>query len=302
MLNEFEILEMKKEIDEMNEIISHEELKKSYELSYSIFFKQLYKTNKSKYLHSKSEEEIFEQTETDFNYLKLFFKSDIWNKEIPESILNECLKSLNNQEQGALIHELKNLKRIFKIENFDQLKIDRLKSNIKTHKLYFEIILTTKSFIYFIKELNVKKTEYYEELNEIKKEIQKQNISFDQIEDWGKYFLKLGINVIDPKVEERNYLDILQCLYENNSIELLLKLNEEDIPDLSILVDSNIEDLINCSNFIQDLFKEKGKINDKTLIENFIKKVSSNNNITHNFNNYSNIAKKVEEFFQNKKK
>ena len=90
----------------------------------------------------------------------------------------------------------------------------------------------------------------------------------------------------------------MQCLYENKkSIELLAKLNEEDISDLSILVDKNIEDLMNCSNFIRDLLKEKGKINDKKLIEKFIKKVSTTKNISQNFNNYSNIAKKVEDFF-----
>ena len=54
---------------------------------------------------------------------------------------------------------------------------------------------------------------------------------------------------------------------------------------------------MNCSNFIRDLLKEKGKINDKKLIEKFIKKVSTTKNISQNFNNYSNIAERVEDFF-----
>ena len=301
MLNIFGKSEIKNEIDEMNKIISPEELKKKYGLSGSIFFMQLYKKNKYKYMQSKTEEEIFELTETDFNYLKLLFKSELWDREIPESILNilnECVRCLRYQEKGALIYELNGLKKIFKIENFDELQQLRLEKYIETFKLKNEIILTTNSYIYFIDEWNAKKTDFYEEMNKIKNDIPKVNISLDTIENLGNSLLKLGINVIDPKVEERNYLDILQCLYENKkSIELLSKLNEEDISDLSILVDKNIEDVMNCSNFIRDLLKEKGKINDKKLIEKFIKKVSTTKNISQNFNNYSNIAERVEDFF-----
>ena len=298
MLNIFRKSEIKKEIDEMNKIISPEELKKKYGLSGSIFFMQLYKKNKYKYMQSKTEEEIFELTETDFNYLKLLFQSENWSKEIPESILNECLRCLRYQKQGALIYELNGLKKIFKIENFDELNLARLKDGLEIIKLYNEIILTTNSYIYFIDELNANKTDFYEEMNKIKNDIPKVNISLDKIENLGNSLLKLGINVIDPKVEERNYLDILQCLYENKkSIELLSKLNEKNISDLSILVDKNIEDVMNCSNFIRDLLKEKGKINDKKLIEKFIKKVSTTKNISQNFNNYSNIAERVEDFF-----
>ena len=249
-------------------------------------------------MQSKTEEEIFELTETDFNYLKLLFQSENWSKEIPESILNECVRCLRYQKKGALIYELNGLKEIFKFGYFNKLYLDRLKACLEIYKLKNEIILTTNSYIYFIDELNAEKTEFYEELNRIKKDISKVNISLDKIENLGNSLLKLGINVIDPKVEERNYLDILQCLYENKkSIELLSKLNEEDISDLSILVDKNIEDVMNCSNFIRDLFKEKGKINDKKLIEKFIKKVSTTKNISQNFNNYSNIAERVEDFF-----
>ena len=128
------------------------------------------------------------------------------------------LKCSRYQEKGALIYELNGLKKIFKIENFDKLNLDKLERNIETFKLYNEIILTTISYIYFIDELNANKTDFYEEMNRIKKDITKMNITLDKIENLGNSLLKLGINVIDPKVEERNYLDILQCLYENKKI------------------------------------------------------------------------------------
>ena len=140
MLNIFRKSEIKKEIDEMNKIISPEELKKKYSLSDSIFFMQLYKKNKYKYMHSKTEEEIFELTETDFNYLKLLFQSERWDREIPESLLNECLRCLRYQKKGALIYELNGLKEIFKIGNFNKLKQQRLEKNIETFKLYNEDI------------------------------------------------------------------------------------------------------------------------------------------------------------------
>ena len=129
-----------------------------------------------------------------------------------------------------------------------------------------------------------------------------------KIEYLGKSLEKLGINVLEPKEEERNFLDIFQSLYENRiNIKLLSKLNNEDINNLNTnkdiisFVNGDIQYVINCSNFISDLCKEKDKINDKKLIEKFIKNVSETKNISQNFYNYSRIAKKVEEFLLNNK-
>ena len=89
----------------MNKILPPEEFKKKYQLSDSIFFMQIYKTNKFKNIHKITEEEIFQKTETDFNQLISFFKSINWYIEIPEPILNECVKSLNYQKKGELLCE-----------------------------------------------------------------------------------------------------------------------------------------------------------------------------------------------------
>jgi len=287
-----------------------EELKKKYQLIDSLFFMQLYKVYKFKFIHFMTEEEIFQLTETDFNQLKLFFIDGEWSIKIPFPILKECFKSLNYKKKEALGKELRTLKKIFEIKNFCCNKELTLKGHIEIYKLKNEIELTTNSCIYFIDEFNAEKTEFYEELNKIKEEL-KINISLDKIEDLEKSLEKLGINVLEPKEEERNFLDILQCLYENRvSVKLLSKLNDKDINNLQSnldkisFVNGNIQDIINCSNFIHDFFKEKKmkrkgkvKINDKLLIEKFIKKVSETKNITQSFYNYSNIAKNVEKFF-----
>ncbi len=96
----------------------------------------------------------------------------------------------------------------------------------------------------------------------------------------------------------------MYCLYlKKINIKILSKLNDKDISNLQsnqkIFSDSNadIQDVINCSNFMRDLWQEKDKLNDKKLIEKFIKKVCETKDISKNFHNNSSIAKKIENYF-----
>ena len=290
--------EIKKEIDDMHNIFSPEEFKMKLALSDSLFFMQLYKVNKLKNIHFKTEEEIFQKTEDDFAQLKTLFISRNWQNEIPEQILNECCKSLKYQKEATLYGELRLLKRIFEIKDFDDLYMLRLTKDIEVINLKKEIILTANSYMYFIDEFETEKTDFYDELNKIRKFLSKKNIAIEHIVNVEKSLKKYGINISDLKVEEGIYLNIMQSLYENDvSIKLLLKINDENIKNLQIhFSNEEIQDIVNCSKFMNDLSKEKGKINDKMLIENFIKKVSETKNISQNFLNYSSIAKKVKEF------
>lgn len=260
---------------------------------------QLYKVNKLKNIHEKNDEEIFQKTEKDFAQLKSLFISYNWSREIPEQILNECFKSLKFQKERTLHHELRFLKKFFEIKDFEQFHILRLEYYIEEYYLLKEIISTTKGCIYFIDELEIDKTDFYEVLVKIKEFLSKnKNSSYDILENAEQSLKKYGINISKLKEEKEDYLNILQSLYKNNiSIKLLIKLNDTDIKTLqSHFSNQEIQDIINCSKFIHDLSEEKGKINDKKLIENFIKKVSETKNISQNFLNYSSIAKQVEEF------
>ena len=304
MLNSIENSEVIKELDEIKKIIPPEEFEKKFDLRNSIFFMQLYKANKNNNNFLKNEEKIFQQTEKDFEKLKLLFKSENWSCEIPESIINECLKSLNHQKKGALKRELKLLERIFKIENLTEFKIELILKNLESYGLKDEIFLTINICLYFIDELNAEKTELYEELNKSKNILSKYNINLDNIEFSVSSLYQLGINVLDPNEKERYVLDVLLCLYVKKiNIKILSKLNDKDISNLQsnqkIFSDSNadIQDVINCSNFMRDLWQEKDKLNDKKLIEKFIKKVCGTKNIFKNFYNYSSIAKKIENYF-----
>lgn len=304
MLNSIENSEVIKELDEIKKIIPPEEFEKKFDLRNSIFFMQLYKANKNNNYFRKTEEKIFQQTEKDFEKLKFLFKSENWSNEIPETIIKECLKGLNHQKKGALKKELKLLERIFKIENLDELKIELIMKNIESYGLKDEIFVTINSCLYLLNEMNAEKTELYEELNKLKNFLLKCNISFDKI-DYSREFLeKLGFNVLEPKEEERYLLDVLCCLcLKKINIKILSKLNDKDISNLQsnqeIFSDSNadIQDVINCSNFMRDLWQEKDKLNDKKLIEKFIKKVCETKDISKNFYNYSSIAKKIENYF-----
>jgi len=304
MLNSIENTEVIKELDEIKKIIPPEEFKKKLDLRNSIFFMQLYKANKNNNNFLKNEEKIFQQTEKDFEKLKLLFKSENWSNEIPESIIKECLKGLNHQKKGALKSELKLLIKIFKIENLTEFKIELILKNLEPYGLKDEIFLTINICLYFIDELNAEKTELYEELNKSKNILSKYNISLDNIEFSVRPLYQLGIDVLDPNEEERYVLDVLLCLYVKKiNIKILSKLNDKDISNLQsnqkIFSDSNadIQDVINCSNFMRDLWQEKDKLNDKKLIEKFIKKVCETKNIFKNFYNYSSIAKKIENYF-----
>ena len=70
--------EIKKEIDDMHNIFSPEEFKMKLALSDSLFFMQLYKVNKLKNIHFKTDEEIFQKTEDDFAQLKTLFIIRNW--------------------------------------------------------------------------------------------------------------------------------------------------------------------------------------------------------------------------------
>ena len=281
----------------MHNIFSPEEFKMKLALSDSLFFMQLYKVNKLKNIHFKTDEEIFQKTEDDFAQLKTLFISRNWQNEIPEQILNECCKSLKYQKEATLNSELRLLKRIFEIKDFNDLYMLGLTKDIEVINLKKEIILTANSYMYFIDEFETEKTDFYDELNKIRKFLSKKNIAIEHIVNVEKSLKKYGINISDLKVEEGIYLNIMQSLYENDvSIKLLLKINDENIKNLQIhFSNEEIQDIVNCSKFMNDLSKEKGKINDKMLIENFIKKVSEAKNITQSFLNYSSIAIIVEE-------
>ena len=307
MLNEIEKPDIKKEIDESHQIFEKEDYERKNKLIESQFFVQLYRTSKSNNVNLKKEKELFEQTENDFNRLKLFFETDKWSTEIPESIIKECLRSLKQEKSKKLKDELNTLKKIFQIKDFDELKIERLEKGITTFNQKEEIFLTSNSCMNFITELEAEQTEFYKNLDKIRKELQKNNITLGKIEEFGKNLEEHGLKVLQPKEEDRNYLNILHYTFsKKGSLKFIAKLTGDDIRTLQELVNisddtfitnNEIQDMMKCSDFIR---KIKGQKTDSQLISDFIKAVPEIKNIAVHFLNYTNNANEIQELFSKK--
>ena len=307
MLNEIEKPDIKKEIDESHQIFEKEDYERKNKLIESQFFVQLYRTSKSNNVNLIKEKELFEQTENDFNRLKLFFETDKWSTEIPESIIKECLRSLKQEKSKKLKDELNTLKKIFQIKDFDELKIERLEKGITTFNQKEEIFLTSNSCINFITELEAEQTEFYKNLDKIRKELQKNNITLGKIEEFGKNLEEHGLKVLQPKEEDRNYLNILHYTFsKKGSLKFIAKLTGDDIRTLQELVNisddtfitnNEIQDMMKCSDFIR---KIKGQKTDSQLISDFIKAVPEIKNIAVHFLNYTNNANEIQELFSKK--
>lgn len=298
MMNEIEKSEVKKEYDEIFKILSKEDYNKMSVLKDSMFFVQLFRARKANNF-LKKESKIFKQTEEEFNKLNLFFKSENWSKDIPETIIKDCFKGLKNEQKKKLKSELKNLINYFKIENYDELKLQRLETGITTFNQKEEIFQTANSCIHFVDELEAEHTDFYKKLDRIRKVLQ-TNVALDKIENCGVILQRNGLNVLNPNEENQIYLSILHCISDKkNCIKFLASLDNNDIRTLQELVNmsddsfvtsNEINDMIKCSKFIHDLGEIKGKMNDKQLIEAFINEIpkKENKGIEAHFKNYAN--------------
>jgi len=306
-LNEIEKPNVKSQVDEANQIFTKEEFEKMRKLKESIFFKQLFRARKQNNALLKKDNEIFEITEKKFSQLKLLFTSANWSKEIEESIIKECFRSIKNGKKNELKIELNRLKAIFEINDFGEEKLIGLEGGIKTFNQKEEIFLTANSCIYFINELEAEHTEFYTELDKIREGLQpnKPNLTLDKIDNFGKTLKNYGLNVVDPTEDDRDYLNILHCIFaKKGSIKFIAKLDNNDIRNLQELVNlsddsfvtnNEIQDMIKCSTFIHNLGEIKGKKNDKELIKAFINEVPKHKGIGAHFQNYANNAAQIQE-------
>ena len=304
-MKEIEKPNVKNIIEDIHNIFTQEEFDKKIKLKESIFFVQLFRARKMNNINFNKESEIFERTEKEFKELKKLFTMKNWMNDIPETIIKECFKSLKNEKKKKLKDELNNLIKIFQIEGLDDAKLETLEAAIIIYNQKEEIFLTANSCINLIDELEAEKTDFYDNLNKIINDI--TNLTIDKIQSYGETLEKYGLNVLNKKQEDMDYLDILHCTFNvKGSIKFIAKLNEEDIRNLQELVNmsddtfvtnNEIQDMIKCSNFINNLGEIKGKKNDKELIQDFIKEVPKIKGIAAHFSNYTNNAAQIQELF-----
>ena len=193
-INEIDKADIKKEIDEINNILSEEEFKKLDNYRNSIFFVELYRSAK-KNNNQKNEKDILKEAETNFNELKNLFEEESWILNISEPILNKCFHSIKNENDNVLREELKKLMSIFSINDFNELKLEGLLKNINIYNKKEEICLIAESCLYFIDELKIQKTEFSDKIERAKKELLLMNFNLNKIENLMKILEDNGLNI-----------------------------------------------------------------------------------------------------------
>ena len=326
MINELEKEYLTKQIDEIKQIFNQqkEELKETFEdypdysqhliLKKSLFFTQFYINIKGKNLNKKETDTLILALKN-FKLLENFFQGD-WTNKIPDSIIKECYRALklraseNNKENkkfSLIGEELRTIVNYFKIANISDNDYLTLENRLEIYNQKEDIFLAAKSCILFIDELDSQKTEFYDELIQIRNEFRK-NIPIDNIKNGGKILEKYGLKILDSKKEDREYFDILLFLAEKKgSLKFLTELTGEDCrtlqelvteSDEAILTNHEIQDMMKCNEFIQNLIKEKKT--DKELIKDFINDVEKNKGISAFFKNYSINSGQISSLFGQK--
>ena len=307
MLNEIDKKETKESIDKMNSIMPKADLDKKFKLKKSIFFTHFYKAKKANNI-LKKEEDIFTETEQDFNKLKPFFE-DNWIEKIDEVIIKECYRALKNKSDKNIKEELKFLRDNFNLKEKDDLYIEKLQDDIKIFSQKEEIFQTINSCLHFISEFHAKPTDFNTLLIQLKKDLS-GNISVKKIKEYGKSLEKYGINILNPKVEDKDYLNILTALFsKKGSLSFIMSLTDEDCRTLQELVSESestfltgaeIQDMTKCSNFIHSMNITKDVTTDQELMKIFIEKVPQTKNISAYFIQYTNNSGQIQELYLQK--
>ncbi len=301
-LNEIEKPANKSKFETMHQILP--DLDDKCKLKQSQFFLHFFQTRKANSI--KKEDEIFEEALKDFEKLKGLFEEN-WINKIDESIVKECYKALKNMKSIKV--ELKRIKDYYKLNNIEDLYFDKLEDEIKIFSKKEEIFQTVNSCLYFISELGAKPTDFSSSLNKLRDDISK-NISVDKIKEYGKSLVKFGINILEQKPEDKDYLTILNSLYsKKGSLKFILTLTEEDCRTLQELVSESentfltgaeIQDMTKCSNFIHSFGNIKDVKTDQELISLLIEKVPQEKNISAFFIQYTKNFGEIQELLSQK--
>ena len=307
LLNELEKERTKNDLDKMAQILPDLEEKNS--LKNSIFFMHFFNQNKTnKQNQLKNDDEIFAQTKNDFEQLRLLFEKD-WFRNIEESIIKTCYAAIKSLQMEEVKKEINFLKKYFKLENIEELIVEQITVHIIALSKKEKIFLTLKGCINFFEETKVKQTEFTEELRKFKSNLS-ENIYPEKITFYGKQLEKYGINVLETKEEDQDYLNILHSLYRKKGcLEFVLKLTSGDCRNLqelcsetenTFITPAEINDMEKCLKFMNNLIGDKEKTTDLELITSFRKEVQKAKNIPIVFEQYANHSRQIQELFSQK--
>jgi len=306
MIKNIENKNIQDKYEEIHKILP--DLTKYTNLKNSIFFIKFFQEKKMKN-PLKNEKDIFEESEKDYQKLKLFFDKN-WVSLIDEEIIKNIYNIIKSIQENEIEKELNKIKEYNKLDNIKDLDISKIKDEIIIFSKKEEIFQIVNSCIFFISEIGAKQTDFSKELNQIRKELS-GNISADKIRDYGEKLKNYGINVLNPEKEDRDYLDILTALYnKKNSLKFILKLTADDCRHLeelvsefenTLLTGAEIQDMTKCSHFLNKVIGDKNQeITDENLIKSFVEEVRKTKNISIYFNQYTTNSGQIQELYSQK--
>ena len=249
----------------------------------SLFFRSIYKKTK---ILIKDEDACLQETKEKINNLKSIFDKGI--KESNLKILENCLKAFKGKNiNDELNKEIEILEKILGINNkYDK---NKLFENLKILFQKEEALSTVNSLKTFILITGVKKTEFYEMINNIIISISKNK----DIYNIKKFIKELEYyNILSFKNNnnfENTYIQILKKLKEQpDAIKYLFETNKDNIQhmhelnlenDSEFITNNDILDFEKCIDFMRKLgnINEIKKLTDKELIVNFRNLVNENN-------------------------
>ena len=306
-LNEVKKEKTQADLLKLDNILPDLELKNN--LKNSLFFIHFYKKNKSnKKNQLKDDDQIFEMAKNDFEKLKLLFEREQF-RDIEDSIIKTCYDAVKSLEKNEVEKEIVFLKKYFKLQNLDELKEEQITDQLIALSKKEKIFLTLSGCINFIEETKVKQTEFSEKLRQFHANLT-SSITAIKINSNIHELEKYGINVLETKEKNQDYLNILHSLYKKKgAIEFLLKLSTDDCHYLqelcsetenTFLTVAAIQDMEKCSKFMKNLVGDIEKKTDLELITSFIQEIKNSKDLPIVFEQYAYNSRDIQELFSQK--
>ena len=284
------------------------EFEKKKKLLESIFFIELYHSEKNNKNTNLSEENIFNIVEKKFKQLIKLFQKD-WIFELDEQIINICYKALNGINYNRIKVELNFIKNYFNLTDIKEDLISKVKNELIVFSKKEEVLSIVNSCLYFIKTLESEETDFSIKLENIRDELTK-NITIEKIMNFCIFLEKNEINILNPDKYDKDFINILNMLNNTKgSLDLIISLTEEDCRylqeiafdmDNCFITSAEIQDMSKCSNFIRNLNIVKNKKSDKEVISIFKKGIFDSKNISPFFDLYTKNYTQIKDLFEQK--
>ena len=244
-----------------------ENAKKCTKLNQSSFFSNLYKYYE-KENPNETDKYILDQTIKNFEELSDILEENSLNK-ISKETFNIILENI--REEKEIRKELKIIKEHFGEESKDTTNIEK---NLLLLSQREFILYSISDILFILEKLNINPTEYSEKLKTINSNINTES-SLAELINVSNILSELDIKI----GEQHTSLKILRILNnKGNLLDFLLEKTEEDIRNLTEFVNENdnsflkagdIQLLMKCSEFIQELAEKKSTLNDQQFIQTF---------------------------------